>query len=306
MGLVRSLVPAPIADRIDWTTLALEPGSFVDESSSRHADLLFSVHTVDDHQPVLLYVLTEAQSSPAPLMALRMAGYVARVLERYAESNGYAQPLPVVLPLVVSHCERPWSAALTLRELYGVPSGGEEVDPYLLGIRYIVDDLSGQTEETIRRRVLTARAMVTLLMLRHVRVGRAFAEAFARWADLLRALSPAELAPVVVYALQVGEEPPEALRDVLQSYVSQQAGDMAMTTAERLMQEGEARGEMRGVAKGMAKMLVGQLLLKFGAVSEADQQRIANAGTDTLELWARRVLTVQTLAEVFAEGDEKA
>lgn len=185
-GLVQPLVPAPVAARIDWSTLNLESGTFVDEGSSRNADLLFSAR-MDDGRSVLIFLLTEHQSSPDHLMSIRMAGYVVRALERYVDAHGKPRQLPAVLPLVVSHCERSWSARLDLHELYDLDQHAREtLAPHLLGIRYIVDDLSAQTEEAIRRRALTAQATVALLALRAVRITRLFADPMARWADLLR------------------------------------------------------------------------------------------------------------------------
>src|SRR5690606_4592716 len=42
-GEIRAVLPEALAARIDWESLALEPGSFVDdEGRERHTDLLFS------------------------------------------------------------------------------------------------------------------------------------------------------------------------------------------------------------------------------------------------------------------------
>jgi predicted transposase/invertase (TIGR01784 family) len=69
--LLRSNLPAELAQRIDWSTLALQPGSFVDpELGLRHTDLLFSA-TLDGHG-ALLYLLVEHQSTPDPLMVARV------------------------------------------------------------------------------------------------------------------------------------------------------------------------------------------------------------------------------------------
>jgi hypothetical protein len=57
-GLFRDLLPNSLTDALDWDTLALEPGSFVDPSLIKsHSDLLFSAQL--DGQKLLLYVLLE-------------------------------------------------------------------------------------------------------------------------------------------------------------------------------------------------------------------------------------------------------
>lgn len=67
---------------------------------------------------------------------MRMAGYVVRALERYATNPG-AGRLSAVLPLVVAQCEQPWSAALDLREQYGLRQNVQQgTGAHLLDVRY--------------------------------------------------------------------------------------------------------------------------------------------------------------------------
>ncbi len=48
---LRAVLPPALVARIDWSTLRIEPGSFVDEAlRDRHTDLLFSMRTLDGHE----------------------------------------------------------------------------------------------------------------------------------------------------------------------------------------------------------------------------------------------------------------
>jgi len=172
-----------------------------------------------------------------------------------------------------------------------------------------VDDLVGQTEEQIRQRVLTVDAAVTLLALRSVRFSADFVEAFQRWADLLKQLEPEGLSPVLVYALRVGEGSTAALRDVLRSTVSPEAGELVMTTAERLIESGRVEGVREGIQEGIREerrhLLVTLLEDKFPseAIPANLQKRIAEAPADTLMLWFRRALKASSLQDAFAEAE---
>lgn len=296
LGLVRQWVPAAIAEQIDWATLKLESGAFVDGVSSKYADLLFSVR-FRDGRPLLLQLLIEHQSTSPARAALKIAGYVVRALERYADEHAGSQ-LPAILPLVVSQCERPWSAACQLRELYELdPPTEHALGDYLLDVRYLVDDLMRQTEEQIRRRTLTVQAAVTLLALRGVRYSRVFTESFRRWADLMAQMTVDELGPVLVYALRVGEEPTEALRDVLSSTVNSEAGDLVMTTAERLIAE--------GMEKERRHMLVTLLEARFPGevIPPTVRRRIAEAPADMLMQWFQQAARASSLQDAFAEAE---
>jgi hypothetical protein len=74
------------------------------------------------------------------------------------------------------------------------------------------------------------------------------------------------------------------------------------TTAEQLIEEGEARGEARGEAKGEARGLVkggAQWLRKlmqrrFGPLPAAVDAAIATASFEQLDRWLDRVLSAET------------
>ncbi len=64
--------------------------------------------------------------------------------------------------------------------------------------------------------------------------------------------------------------------------------------AERFREE----GMQQGMQQGEARVLVRQLRLKFGALPEDVEQRIAVADEATLLVWSERVLTASALGEV--------
>src|SRR4051812_23801082 len=85
-GALRTALPAALAARIDWATLALEPGSFVDELlQDRHTDLLFSANL--GGRRALLYLLYEHQSKPHPLMPFRLLVYTVKITESWLKEH---------------------------------------------------------------------------------------------------------------------------------------------------------------------------------------------------------------------------
>lgn len=78
----RAVLPAKLVARMDFSTLTLCSGSYVDEAlSGSESDLLFSVQI--SGRPALLYALFEHQSTPDKLMPLRLLGYIVRILMRH-------------------------------------------------------------------------------------------------------------------------------------------------------------------------------------------------------------------------------
>jgi predicted transposase/invertase (TIGR01784 family) len=104
-GELRAVLPPALVERIDFSSLALCSGSYVDEAlRGSQSDLLFSARI--SSKPAFLYLLFEHQSRPDVLMPLRLLGYILRILDDYvknAESPARALPLPLVVPVVLHH-----------------------------------------------------------------------------------------------------------------------------------------------------------------------------------------------------------
>ena len=76
-----------------------------------------------------------------------------------------------------------------------------------------------------------------------------------------------------------------------------------MGLGQALRSEGEQRGIEKGLQKGIpqgeAQILRRQLTRRFGPLPAWAEARLTQATTDTLELWADRILDAASLDEVF-------
>ena len=68
---------------------------------------------------------------------------------------------------------------------------------------------------------------------------------------------------------------------------------------KRGKEEGEQIGEQRGEQRGKAKMLLELISLKFGAPSKTVVKRVTHADIGQLDVWIRRILTANSLRELF-------
>ncbi|NJK33309.1 MAG: Rpn family recombination-promoting nuclease/putative transposase [Deltaproteobacteria bacterium] len=106
-GLLRGILSAELAelaDAIDWSTLTLLPGSFINEKlDPSHTDLLFSV--VLGNRQILLYVLKEHQSRNDRRMPLRLYGYLDDIWASFDENEDRNRSLPPILYIVLGHTE---------------------------------------------------------------------------------------------------------------------------------------------------------------------------------------------------------
>lgn len=63
--------------------------------------------------------------------------------------------------------------------------------------------------------------------------------------------------------------------------------------------KGKAEGKAEGMAEGKVELVLKQLALRFGQLSDSAVERVRAATTENLDVFAERVLTAQTLAEVL-------
>ena len=86
-------LPPEVAERIDWSTLKLEPGSFVDpDLRLSESDLLFSAKA--DGCDIGIYVLFEHQSTRDPRLPMRLLRYKVGIWHRWEQNPDNRPPYP--------------------------------------------------------------------------------------------------------------------------------------------------------------------------------------------------------------------
>jgi predicted transposase YdaD len=313
---LRLILPAEISALIDWPSLELCPGSFVDpQLAERHTDLLFTVRCAG--RDARIYILFEHQSAPDRFMPFRLLRYIVRIWEAFLRDNPTAKHLPAIIPVVLHHSEHAggaWSGPTTLSGLIDLePAELASFASLIPELRFVLDDISRTNDADLRRRSLTASA--ALFLLRDARSGKNLLAGLKRWARVLAKIAEAPsgleaLAALLEYALRVGEIP----RQDLEKFVRQLGPvttEAFMTTAEMIAKEGEARGEAMGEARGKAagraegkaegkaELVLRQLTLRFGSLPEGVRARVRAATSEELDLLAERVLTAATVEEVL-------
>ena len=74
---------------------------------------------------------------------------------------------------------------------------------------------------------------------------------------------------------------------------------MLAESIDRWNRELREEGVQEGLQKGEARMLLQLLRLKFGPLDSETEERVRSADADSLLEWGKRVLSTETLADVF-------
>ncbi len=294
---IASLLPPTVASAVDWHSLQAAPerlGAY--DLRLNVADV---VHRGALHAGPWINFLSEHCSAAARALTQKVMRYAVH-LGREGE---------LLLAFVLYHGDRPWRAH-DLRDrvlLQLAPGVAAELARLQVQVHFVLDDLSRCSEEELRRRSLPPLALVTLLSLRFLRtLDEADARAaIERWGDLLRAADrdpdsgPDAVERLACYVLRTTEVTPRDLHAAFER-ILQRPEETIMSTAERLMKEGEARGEARGELRGVARRLCRLLEKRFGPLPAEIAQRVGGAGIVDLDRWFDRVLDAATLDELFA------
>ena len=304
-GELRWLLPVAIAASIDWPTLTLCSGSYVEEVlRSRHSDLLFSA-TCAGKTTVLIYLLFEHQSTDDPRMAFRLLRYMVRIWDEHLRTNPTAARLPAILPLVLHHSAEGWTSPTDFHALLDLDADTLPlVAAHVPSFRFLLDDVSAETDESLRARAMTALGRLLLFCLRHGREPARFLQEIARWLGLV---AEARAAPGGPEALQLiwryivtannPADPQELVKQFL-AVVGKEEESEIMSIADWY----EERGLQAGLKTGARNALLRQLRARFGALPEAAASRIEVADTAQLDIWLDRVLTAASLDEALGDG----
>ena len=299
-GELQHLLPGRIAARIDWASLAPEPGSYVDEQlATQHSDLLFSARSRTSDEPVLVYLLFEHQSTPEPLMALRLLGYMVRIWTRYAKENP-GKPLPVIVPAVLAQVPGGWTAATRFADLFA-PTAAALSPGVLPDFTYFVDDLHRVQDQDLQRRALSEQARLGLWLMRDARDTSVLLQALADWAPALEALANGPhgheaLTPLFRYIALVSVDLRLSDFRAKLRATAPTAEGIAMTLAEQLRSEGLAQGKAEGKAEAVLVLLRARAV----TVPAAAEQRIrACTESELLDRWLVLAPTVTHVRELF-------
>lgn len=306
-GELQAILPPGLTARIDFATLTLCPGNYVDEDlRQRYSDLLFSAELAG--KKALLYVLFEHQSSVDPLMLFRLLAYMVRIWEAHLQANPEARRLPAIIPVVLHHSHSGWTANVAFEDLLDVDATVlAEIAPYVPHFRCLLDDLGGESEEALRARAMSALGRLALWCLKNSRDPELLVAQLGRWGELMRQVvrapnGKAAVGMIFGYMCAVDETfgPDELLR-LVAGEVGKEVEEAIVTTADILRAQGRSEGLSKGLI-GQRTMLVKLLNQRFGALPDDALARINAAGPAELEAWFDRGLTVATFPEVLGDG----
>lgn len=170
---------------------------------------------------------------------------------------------------------------------------------------YLESHLSFQSRVEARHIIAVRELPVTrdTLLLRLLGRGSTFSGAITELAALPDDSWEKQVAipPLVAFRLQIPQDSKdEEMQDFLRNF-----NPVYAEWEERVKREGERKGRLDGRREvqlaGERAVVLRQLTKRFGPLSEETQERVEQADLATLDRWAERLLSAQSLEEVFSD-----
>jgi predicted transposase/invertase (TIGR01784 family) len=234
-----------VSQALNWSTLKLLEGSFVDEDlRGSEADLLYEIEHVLGEESVWVYILLEHQSTPDRWMRFRLLKYCCRIWDMSFRQQPDQHELRAIVPLVFYQGERSWSYSSEFADLFA-----ESVRnwPGVPRFSHGLIDQSGLQPEEVQGEVKAQIMQLVMMAAYHPTL--AWMDQVARLLDSLSSLAPSGginyVRIFVLYVLSTQEpEAARSFREVLLRHAPQ-VGDDLMTYAQQLLAEGEQKGKVR-------------------------------------------------------------
>ena len=281
-----SHIPAHIRKRIDFEFLKIEPNTYIDkEHRELISDILYSAQI--DNDLGYLYIVTEHQSTPQPLMPYRLIRYIFSIYDQHLKKQKVKltyKKLPIVLPLILYNGKKsPYPYSTNFFDCFLDPVLAEKV---LFNGPFKLIDLTVEPDEKLRRHKAAA---VMELLEKHIRARDILPliELLAKSGLLekLQHLGAGEYVEFTLnYVLNKGEasDTDKVVKLLTETLPNEE--NTIMTIAETLEKRGEKRGLKKGMEKG--KLEIAKNLLasgKFDAKSISDASGLSLEKVESLK-----------------------
>jgi predicted transposase/invertase (TIGR01784 family) len=270
---LEEVLPEKILNALDMNSVQVEKDHFIEDSlRSLYSDCLFKAQIAG--RQAMIYIMCEHQSTPDPLMPFRYRRYKDAVWAHYLRQNEEAKKLPMIVPVLVYHGQKPYKHSLDLRDLIDAPKEWLG-DTYQEPIHLM--DLSRIEDEEIIGRVHLA---VLMLSLKHIYDEVIDLMALVDRLKYIRedAVRVFFIHLLTIYLLSTREDVDEVqLREIVTTGLSREAGGEVMTAAERLHREGKKEGIIKVAKNMLSRGMDESFILDITGLSLEELRRLKHA-----------------------------
>ena len=273
-SFLQAHLPEQLGQTLNWPTLKLVEGSFIDEDLRRsESDLLYEIEQVTSQTSLWLYLLLEHQSVPDRWIRFRLMKYCCRIWDLHLQERPMPSALRPILPLVFYQGERRWSYSTEFADLFAESARNWPWTPRFAHM--LIDQSSiepGEMQGDLKARLMQ------LLLLAAYHPDRPWEEFVAALLDTLSSLPPSSgidyVRVFMIYILQTQDR--EAITSFQQAlrHRSVQVGDDLMNYAQELLEKGRLEERLKVVENLLRLNVTWSMIEEATGVNEAQFQRL--------------------------------
>lgn len=309
-------LPENIQAQLDFNTLELQPGSYIDKAFQATAsDILYKIKFLIESRNAYLYILAEHQSSVDYLMPFRLWQYTVGIWNEHLKKNNgkdnnekkknKEHQLPLVIPIVFYNGEKRYNGPRGIQELIDAP---QAITEQFLWKPFHLVDTHDIEDENLRKQHLSG-LMTFVMKHAYEKESLNFIQSFLELLNCVCEEGEEGLdfpASVLTYFInQLKTSDPVGVAKTLEAGILSSKKGETMKVIDYWIQKGETiglqKGESIGLQKGESTILLRQLELKFGAIPPKYLQLVQTADSETLLQWAEKVLEANSLKVIFDE-----
>lgn len=252
--IIMQRLPRDIYAVIEKDTLALEPGSFIDNELKKYAtDILYSARIAGEMG--YIYFLIEHQSQPDKLMPFRILRYITRIITQHLEQNPTSKqqekPLPLVIPLVLYTGAQPYSYTMNINDLVQGPR--KLIDDYFLKSFHLVE--MKDIDDSQMHDFVWGGFVDFVLKYNTLRQLKPHLDDMKAMIKALNEQSGFELIKVAIeYIFNTNDEfedPKQFVHEIAEALTDQSGENVMATMAQILREEGKMEGRIEGIEQGI-------------------------------------------------------
>ena len=291
-------LPQEAVEIVDLDYLIPENNSHVDENLRESlSDMLYK--TKIKGQDGYIYILMEHKSYIEGKVIFQLLRYITSIWEEKYDPK--TKKVPIIIPMVIYHGREVWNVETSLSNMVqGIEDLSDELKTYLPTYRYEICDFSIKN----KKRIIGLTA--TKVAIEAMRAGTAitneeFKERLRRVFEYINQLPEEEVHEwfegCMIYLLNVRED--VTIEEILkvQKEIMPGRGEIVMTIAEKLRNEGKLEGKLEGKVEGKLEgereFAIRILSKRFGnqlteeikdKIRKADEKTINYIGDNLLEI----------------------
>ena len=298
--LLKGFVKEQWVEEIAFDTLEKVNGTYVsDDLRDRADDIVWRVRWGKDW--LYVYILLEFKSKVDPWMAVRIMTYVGLLYQDLIRTKQLTSEkmLPPVLPIVLYNGDPAWTAATDISELIREIPGG--LSRYRPSLHYLLLAERDYGEDELKELNNLVAALFRLENSHNPKQLLEVVVSLLQWLSSTQQASLRRAFTVwfgrVLFPARFGDEDKPAMEDLdeVKNMLAERVKEWNRESEERGFRKGKQEGRQEGAQQILQHFLVG----KFGTLPPQILRKINQADEAQLLQWTERILSSETLEDVF-------